>query len=84
MLVIKNGEEAEMTLINDYTYQAMTDQRQRELAQLAEQNWHIRQALNGRVSWWRRLLTRREQRTSAAAQRPTQRGVATPQHRVAH
>jgi hypothetical protein len=73
-----------MSLISDYTYQAMTDQRERELSRQAEQNWHIRQALSGRVSWWRRLLANRERRISTAAQRPEQRGMATPQHRVAH
>ena len=73
-----------MTLINDYTYQAMTDQRENDLARLAEQNWHIRQALSGRVSWWRKLLASRERRISTAHQRPVQRGTATPQHRVAH
>ena len=72
-----------MSLINDYTYMAMNDQRERELAQLAESNGQVRQALNGRVSWWRRLLARREQR-STATQHPAQRGMATPQHRVAH
>jgi hypothetical protein len=83
-MVIKSDEEDEMTLINDYTYQAMTDQRERELAQLAESNWQIRQALNGRVSWWRRLQTRRKQRIHTAAEQPVHRGMATPQHRVAH
>jgi hypothetical protein len=73
-----------MSLINDYTYQAMTDQRERELSRLAEQNWQIRQALNGRVSWWRRLLARRERRISTASSHQEQRGMATPQHRVAH
>jgi hypothetical protein len=83
-MVIKSKQEAEMSLINDYTYQAITDQRQRELSRLAEQNWQIRQALNGRVSWWRRLRAGREQRISTAGRRPEQRGMATPQHRVAH
>jgi hypothetical protein len=73
-----------MSLINDYTFMTMHDQRERELAELAESNWQVRQALNGRVSWWRRLLARREQRSSTAAQRPAQRGMATPRHRVAH
>jgi hypothetical protein len=71
-----------MSLINDYTYQAMADQRERDLSRLAEQNWQIRQALSGRVSWWRRVLARREQRIST--RRSEQRGMATPQHRVAH
>jgi hypothetical protein len=74
-----------MSLINDYTYQVMTDQRERDLARLAEQNWQIRQALNGRESWWRRMLSRRGQRRIAiAAPGPENRGMATPQHRVAH
>ena len=73
-----------MSLINDYTYQAMTDQRERELSRLAEQNWQIRQALNGRVSWWHKLLARRERRNSTASPHQEQRGMATPQHRVAH
>jgi hypothetical protein len=74
-----------MSLINDYTYQAMTDQQERDLARLAEQNWQVRQALSGRKSWWRRMLSRRAQRRIAvAAERPAQHGLATPQHRVAH
>jgi hypothetical protein len=80
----RSDEEAEMSLINDYTYQAMTDQRERELAQLAESNWQIQEALNGRPSWWRRVLARRQQRIHTATERPAQRGMATPQHRVAH
>jgi hypothetical protein len=88
----KNNEEAEMSLINDYTYQAMTDQRERDLARLVERNWNLRAALSGRESWWHRVLARRERRISIAAQRPAQssaqssaeRGMATPQHRVAH
>jgi hypothetical protein len=74
-----------MSLINDYTYQAMTDQRERDLARLAEQNRHIREALNGRQSWLRRTLSRRgHRRIAIAAERPAQHGMATPQHRVAH
>ena len=48
-----------MSLINDYTYQALTDQRERDLARLAENNRRVRLALSGRVSWWRRVLSRR-------------------------
>ena len=73
-----------MTLINDYTYLAMTDQRENDLARLAEQNWHIRQALSGRVSWWRKLLANLERSIRTADHRPVQHGMATPQHRVAH
>ena len=74
-----------MSLINDYTYQAMTDQQQRDLARQAAHNTQVRLALSGRESWWRRMLSRRENRRIAiAAQRPENRGMATPQHRVAH
>ena len=73
-----------MSLINDYTYQSMTDQQERELARLAEHNRHVRLALSGRGSWWRRVMARRQQRTSTAAKHSVQRGMATPQHRVAH
>ena len=82
--LLSGKQEAEMTLINDYTYLAMTDQRENDLARLAEQNWHIRQALSGRVSWWRKLLANRERSIRTADHRPVQRGMATPQHRVAH
>jgi hypothetical protein len=72
-----------MSLINDYTYKAMTDQQERDLSRLAEQRWQVRDALNGRVSWWRRLMARREQRIHTATEHPAHRGMATPQHRVA-
>ena len=81
---IKSEQEAEMSLINDYSYQTMTDQRERDLARLAENNRRIRLALSGRVSWWQRLGARRGQRSSTAGRRSEQRGMATPQHRVAH
>ena len=51
-----------MSLINDYSYQIMTDQRERDLARLAERNRRVRLALSGRVSFWQRLRARREQR----------------------
>jgi hypothetical protein len=73
-----------MSLINDYTYQTMTDQQARDLARLAERNRRVRLALSGRVSWWRRVMARRQQRIHTATERPAQRGMATPQHRVAH
>ena len=85
---IRNNEEAEMSLINDYTHLALTDQREREFAQLAEHNRQVRLAMSGRVSWWRRLQARRQERISIAtqhsSQQSSQRGMATPQHRVAH
>lgn len=67
-----------MTLYNDYTHQLLTDQRERELARMAEQNRLVRQALNGRVSWWRRLVAqlRRKQRISAVAECPAHREIA--------
>jgi hypothetical protein len=64
-----------MSLMNDYTYQTLNDQRERELAELAASNRQVRLALSGRVSWWRRVLSRRGQRRIA---------IATPQHRAAH
>jgi hypothetical protein len=73
-----------MSLINVYTYRAMTDQRERDIARLAESNWQVRQALSGRVSWWRRLLVRREQRMSTATQHPAQRRMPTSEHWIAH
>jgi hypothetical protein len=58
------------------------------MAHLAEHNRQVRLAMSGRVSWWRRLQARRQERISIAAQHSTQqssqRGMATPQHRVAH
>jgi hypothetical protein len=59
-----------MSLINDYTYQAITDQQERDLARLAEQNRQVRLALSGRVSLWRRLMARRQHRTHTAAEHP--------------
>jgi rhamnose utilization protein RhaD (predicted bifunctional aldolase and dehydrogenase) len=85
---IKNNEEAEMSLINDYTHLTLTDQRERDFARLAEHNRQVRLAMSDRGSWWRRLQARRQERISIAAQHSTQqssqRGMATPQHRVAH
>ena len=75
-------------MINDYTHLVLTDQRERELAHLAEHNRQVRLAMSGRVSWWRRLQARRQERISIAAQHSSQhssqRGMATPKHRVAH
>jgi uncharacterized protein YciI len=62
----------------------MTDQRERDLARLAEHNRQVRLALSGRVSWWRKLMARREQRIHTASERSAHRGMATPQHRIAH
>jgi uncharacterized protein YciI len=77
-----------MSLINDYTHLVLTDQRERELAHLAEHNRQVRLAMSGRVSWWRRLQARRQERISIAAQHSSQhssqRGTVAPQHRVAH
>ena len=68
-----------MHLINDYSQQVLTDQRERDLARLAEHNRPVRLALRNRVSWWRRLLARPKQRIGTAAQRRTaQRGWRCP------
>jgi hypothetical protein len=83
-MVIRANEEDEMSLINDYTYKAMTDQQERDLAHRAEQNWNVRLAMSGRVSWWRRLLARRNERIHTVDENAEHRGMATPQHRVAH
>jgi hypothetical protein len=64
-----------MSLINDYTFQGLNDQRERDLAKLAERHRRVRLALNGREGWLRRVFSRRERRGIA---------VAAPQHRVAH
>jgi len=64
-----------MSLMNDYTYQVLNDQRERELAELAASNRQARLALSGRVGWWRRVLSHRGQRRIA---------IARPEHRVAH
>ncbi len=50
------------SLINDYTYQGLTDQNERAIARLAEHNRLVRLSLSGRANWWRRLMARREQR----------------------
>jgi hypothetical protein len=68
-----------MSLINDYYFQVLTDQRERELARLVEQNWQVRLALCGRESCWRRLLARRKQRISTVApDRPATAVVCQP------
>ena len=73
-----------MSLMNDYTYQVLTDQNERDIARLAEHNRQVRLALSGRTSWWRRVSARRQQRIHTATEHPVNRGMATPQHRVAH
>jgi hypothetical protein len=83
-MVPRANKEAEMSMINDYSYQVMTDQRERDLARLAERNRRVRLALSGRVSWWQKMLERRRQRIAIATEHPAQHGIATPQHRVAH
>ena len=64
-----------MSLVHDYTFQVLNDQNERELARAAEHNRHVRLALSGHVSWWRRALARRGQRRIA---------IASQEHRVAH
>jgi hypothetical protein len=83
-MVPRANKEAEMSMINDYSYQVMTDQRERDLARLAERNRRVRLALSGRVSWWQKMQARRKQRIAIATEHPAQHGIATPQHRAAH
>ena len=69
-----------MSLINDYTHQTLTDVRKRDFARLAEHDRLVRLALNGRVSWWRRLLARRgrqdgAQDSTVKVQQPAHRTV---------
>ena len=64
-----------MSFMNDYTFQTLNDQQERDLARLAEHNRRVRLAMSGRVSWLRRVVSRRGQRRIA---------IAAPQHRVAH
>ena len=64
-----------MSLMNDYRYQILNDQRERDLARLAEHHRHVRLALSGRESWLRRVFSRRGRRRIA---------IAAPQHRAAH
>ena len=72
-----------MSLINDYTVQILTDQRERELTELAFRDPHARRALNRQGTWWNRLLSRREQ-TPAATERGVRSGMTTPaRHQVA-
>jgi hypothetical protein len=73
-----------MHLINDYSQPVLTDQRERDLARLAEHNRPVQLALRNRVSLWRRLLAHPMQRIGTAAQRRTaQLGMAMPNCRVA-
>jgi hypothetical protein len=75
-------EEDDMSLINDYTAQILTDQQERELANLAFRDPHARRAMNRQGTWWNRLLSRRE-RTSVAPERGVQTGMRTPpQHQT--
>ena len=64
-----------MSLINDYTYQALTDARERDFARLAEHNRQVRLALSGRESWWRRWFARHSTRGAAKVQRPAPQPV---------
>jgi len=71
-----------MSLINDYSVQILTDQRERDLAELAFRDPHARRAMNRQGTWWNRLLSRRE-RTSVATERGAQTGTMAPRHQPA-
>jgi hypothetical protein len=64
-----------MSLMNDFAFQILNDQRERELAEMAANDRRVLLARAGHVSWWQRVLSHREPRRIA---------VATPEHRVAH
>ena len=64
-----------MSMMNDYSYQVLNDQRERDLARLAEHNQHVRLALNGHEGWLRRVFSRHGRRRIA---------ISAPRHRVAH
>jgi hypothetical protein len=57
--MVLEPEEDEMSLINDYSMQILTDQRERDLAELAFRDPHARRALNREGTWWHRVLSRR-------------------------
>jgi len=52
----KGLSEATMSYINDYSFKAMADQRQRDLVAEAAQNRLAAIARGSRPVWWRRLL----------------------------
>jgi hypothetical protein len=81
--MVLEPEEDEMSLINDYTAEILTDQRERELTELAFRDPHARRALNRQGTWWNRLVSRREQ-TPVATERGVRTGMTPPQHQVAH
>ena len=73
-----------MSLINDYTAEILTDQREREMAELAFRDPHARRRLNRQGTWWQRLVSRREQ-IPVADERGVRTGTtAQAQHQVAH
>ena len=45
-----------MSLINDYTAEILTDQRERDFAELAHRDPHARRRINRQGTWWQRVL----------------------------
>ena len=74
-----------MSMINDYTYQTLTDQRERDLARLASKQ-PAGPAGTERSSELVAQAAGASQSIALRAppQQSEQRGMATPQHRVAH
>jgi hypothetical protein len=72
-----------MSLINDYTAQILSDQQERDLAELAFRDPHARRALNRQGTWWNRVLSRRD-RTPVATERGEQTSTTPPRHRPTH
>jgi hypothetical protein len=72
-----------MSLINDYTAHILSDQQERDFAELAFRDPHARRALNRQGTWWNRVLSRRD-RTSVATEHGVQTSTTSPRHRPAH
>jgi hypothetical protein len=54
-----DDRRCDMTLMHDYSVQILTDQRERELTELAYNDQQARRALNRKIQW-RRLFPRRD------------------------
>lgn len=68
-----------MTIINDYTFSIMAEQRQHDLWAEAANDRLAALARGDRSVWWRRLLP---SRVASAAKRPAPSGVSVPSQPV--
>jgi hypothetical protein len=64
-----------MTIINDYTYRIVAEQRQHDLWAEAASNRLAASARGDRPMWWRRLL---RTRVAPAAKRPAPSAATVP------